>query len=80
MKMIFESEEYTVIAPLDPSEGGRYVETSTDNILKKDVNQLYRTITRTEDYINPTADGMLVDFNLVQLFIENRFSVKEQKK
>jgi hypothetical protein len=57
--MIFESGEYRVIAPLDPSEGGRYVEPATDNILTEDVNQLYRTTTREEDYINPTADGML---------------------
>jgi hypothetical protein len=28
-KMIFESGEYIVIAPLDPSEGGRYVEPAT---------------------------------------------------
>jgi hypothetical protein len=42
-KMIFESGEYRVIAPLDPSEGGRYVEPATDNILTEDVNQLYRT-------------------------------------
>jgi hypothetical protein len=28
-KMIFESGEYRVIAPLDPLEGGRYVEPTT---------------------------------------------------
>jgi hypothetical protein len=28
-KIIFESGEYRVITPLDPSEGGRYVEPST---------------------------------------------------
>jgi hypothetical protein len=28
-KMIFESREYRVIAPLDPPEGGRYVEPTT---------------------------------------------------
>jgi hypothetical protein len=32
-KMIFELGEYRVIAPLDPSEEGRYVEPVTDNIL-----------------------------------------------
>jgi hypothetical protein len=57
-KMIFESGEYIFIAPLDPSEGGRYVE-PTYNILIEDINQLYRTTTCKEDYINPTADGML---------------------
>jgi hypothetical protein len=58
-KMIFESGEYRFIAPLDPSEGGRYVEPTMDNILTEDVNQLYRTTMREEYYINPTADGML---------------------
>jgi hypothetical protein len=51
-KMIFDSREYRVIAPLDPSEGGKYVEPATDNILTEDVNQLYKTIMREEDYIN----------------------------
>jgi hypothetical protein len=58
-KMIFEFGEYKVIAPLDPSEGGWYVEPTTDNILTKYVNHLYRTTAHKEDYINPTADGML---------------------
>ena len=30
-----------------------------NNILTEDVNHLYRTNAREEDYINPTADGML---------------------
>jgi hypothetical protein len=30
-----------------------------ENILTKDVNQLYKTTMHEEDYINPTADGML---------------------
>jgi hypothetical protein len=58
-KMIFESGEYIVLTPLDPSYGGRYVEPTTNNILIEDVNWLYRNITRKEDYINPIADGML---------------------
>ena len=32
-KMIFESGEYRDITPLDPSEGGRYVELVTDNFI-----------------------------------------------
>jgi hypothetical protein len=51
--------EYRFIAPLDPSEGGRYVEPAKENILTEDVNHLYRTTVHEEDYINPTADGML---------------------
>jgi hypothetical protein len=58
-KMIFESGEYKVIVPLDPSEGSRYVEPAMDNILTENVNHLYRTTVREEDYINPTAYGML---------------------
>jgi hypothetical protein len=58
-KMILVSGEYRVIALLYPSEGGRYVEPVTDNILIEDVNQIYRTTMCEEDYINPTADGML---------------------
>jgi hypothetical protein len=58
-KMIFESREYIVIDPLDPSKGGWYVEPATDNILTKDVNQLYRITVCEEDYINPNTDGML---------------------
>jgi hypothetical protein len=34
-KMIFESGEYKVIAPLDPSEGGRYVEPAIEISLQK---------------------------------------------
>jgi hypothetical protein len=58
-KMIFEFGEYRVNEPLDPLEGGRYVEPAMDNILAEDVNQLYRNTARKEDYINPTKDGML---------------------
>jgi hypothetical protein len=36
--MIFESREYKVIAPLDPSEGGRYVEPVTYNFIIEDIN------------------------------------------
>jgi hypothetical protein len=58
-KMIFEYGEYKVIAPLDPSEGGRYVEPWMNNILTEDVNQLYRTTTCQEGHTNPNVDGML---------------------
>jgi hypothetical protein len=44
MKMIFESGEYVFIAPLDPSEGGRYSEPMIENFIIEDINQLYRTI------------------------------------
>jgi hypothetical protein len=59
-KMIFESGEYRVIVPLDPSERGRYVEPTTNNILIEDLHQLYRTSMHEEDYINPIANGILI--------------------
>ena len=42
-KMTFESREYRVIAPLDPSEGERFVEPTFLDL--EEINQLYRTIT-----------------------------------
>jgi hypothetical protein len=50
--MIFESREYRFIAPLDPSEGGKYVEPATDNILTEDVNPLYRTTACVKNIIS----------------------------
>jgi len=41
--MIFESGEYIIIAPLDPSKEGRYAELVINNIFTEDVNQLYIT-------------------------------------
>jgi hypothetical protein len=55
-KMTFESSKYRVIAPLDPSEGERFVEATY--LVLKEINQLYRTITRKEDYVNPNAYGV----------------------
>jgi hypothetical protein len=56
-KMTFESREYRVIAPLDPSEGERFVEPTCLDL--EDIRQLYRTTMRDEDYVNPTIDGVL---------------------
>jgi hypothetical protein len=56
-KMTFESGEYRVIAPLDPSEGERFVEPTCLDL--EEIGQLYRTTARDEDYVNPTADGVL---------------------
>jgi hypothetical protein len=30
-----------------------------ESVLEYDVNRLYRTTTQEEDYVNPTADGIL---------------------
>jgi hypothetical protein len=56
-KMTFESREYRVIAPLDPSEGERFVEPTCLEL--EEIIQLYRTTVRSEDYVNPIPYGML---------------------
>jgi len=56
---IFEAGNFRVVAPLDPLDCKRYVEPMPDNVLEDDVNQLYRTTTQEEDYVNPIADGSL---------------------
>jgi hypothetical protein len=56
-KMMFESGEYRVIEPLDPSEGEIFVEPTFLDL--EEINQLYKTIAREEDYVNPNADGVL---------------------
>jgi hypothetical protein len=56
-KMTFESGEYRVIVPLDPSEGERFVEATCLDL--EEINQLYRTTAREEDYVNTIGDGVL---------------------
>jgi hypothetical protein len=55
--MTFELGDYKFIAPLDPSEEERFVEPTCLDL--EEINQLYRTTARTEDYVNPTKDGLL---------------------
>jgi hypothetical protein len=57
MKMTFESRYYKVIAPLDPSQGERFIEPTCLEL--EEISQLYRTTTRKEDYVNPTVDMVL---------------------
>jgi hypothetical protein len=56
-KMTFQSKDYRVIAPLDPSEGERFIEPTFLDL--EEIGQLYRTTARKEDYVNPTTDGVL---------------------
>jgi hypothetical protein len=56
-KMNFESGEYIVIAPLDLSEGERFVELTCLDI--EEINRLYKTITREEYYVTATTNGVL---------------------
>ena len=56
-KMTFESGDYKFIAPLDPSEGERFVEPTCLDLEK--IDQLYRTSVCEEDYVNPNENGVL---------------------
>jgi hypothetical protein len=56
--MTFESGEYRVTAPLDPSEGERFVEPTCLDL--EEISQLYITTTHDEDYAKPTAYGVLI--------------------
>ena len=55
--MAFESGEYRVMAPLDPSEGKRFVEPTFLDL--EEISELYKTTAHDEDYVNLTADGIL---------------------
>jgi len=54
-EMIFEVEYLKVTAPLDPSEGKRYIEPTRRN----DIDNLYNMMTRMDDYVKTTAYGVL---------------------
>jgi hypothetical protein len=56
-KMTFQSRDYRVIAPLDPSDGERFIEPTFLDL--EEIGQLYRTTAREEDYVNPTIDRVL---------------------
>jgi hypothetical protein len=52
---IFKVGELRVTVPLDPTEGKRYI----DPTRGKDIDNLYNMTTRMDDYVNPTADGVI---------------------
>jgi hypothetical protein len=56
-KMTFDPRDYRVIAPLDPSEGERFIEITFLDL--EEIVQMYRTTTCNAYYINPTTDGVL---------------------
>jgi hypothetical protein len=53
--MIFEFWDLKFVAPLDPSEGKRYIESTKG----KDIDNLYNITVRMEDYVDPIMDGAL---------------------
>jgi hypothetical protein len=72
--MTFESGEYSVIAPLEPSEGERFVEPTCLDL--EDINQLYKTSVRNDDYINPTAYGILSWQSITSCVIDSDISLE----
>jgi hypothetical protein len=54
-EMIFEVGELKVTAPLEPSEGKRYIDPPKGN----DIDNLYNMTAWMDDYVNPTIDGEL---------------------
>jgi hypothetical protein len=68
-KMTFESGDYRVIAPLDPLEGKRFVEPTCLEL--EEIDQLYRTTARDEDYVNPTVDGVLSWWSITSCTIDS---------
>jgi hypothetical protein len=56
-KMTFESGEYRFVVPLYPSKGEMFVDPTCLDL--EEINQLYRTTTQKENYVNLNVDGVL---------------------
>ena len=54
--MVVESNGTRVIVPLDLAEGERYKEPVRD---EEEVDHIYKLTAQDEDWINPTAEGVL---------------------
>jgi hypothetical protein len=54
-EMIFEAGDLKVVAPLDPTEGKRYIDPMREN----EIDNLYNMTTWMDGYVNPTRDGAL---------------------
>jgi hypothetical protein len=55
MEMTFEVGDFKFIAPLDPTQGKRYIDPARAN----DIENFYNMIAWMDDYVNPTADFMM---------------------
>jgi len=58
-QLVLEQGDLRVIAPLDPKDGRRYVETIKGGMVDEGIDSLYKVTARTKDYINSTIDGNL---------------------
>jgi len=59
IKMSFETDQFPIVAPLDPSEGERFTEPINDEVKSLVLENIYNITTWKEDYVNPTADEEL---------------------
>jgi hypothetical protein len=57
--MSFENDTLRVVAPLDPYEGSFYNDPIYKDAQRLGVENIYKVIGHSEDYINPIADGKL---------------------
>ena len=55
--MMFERDGIRVISPLDPDEGQRYTEPIKEEDHAYELENIYKSTTRQQDYINPMTDG-----------------------
>ena len=76
--MRFGLGDYRVIAPIDPSEGKRFVEPTCLDLDK--IDQFYRTTARDADYINPTADGVLSWWSITSCTTDSDTGSKDYNK
>ena len=57
-KMIFENKSLRIVVPLDHAEGLRYTKPIRDyEENDDDLDQIYKTTTRDQDWVNPIANG-----------------------
>ena len=59
IQLVLEQVNLRVIAPLDPKVGKRYVETIQGGMESERIGDLYKVTAREDDYVNPTAEGVL---------------------
>ena len=59
-RMTFKGHNIRVIAPLDPSMGPRYAESIRAEEETREIKDFYNMAMTSDNYINPTIDGMLI--------------------
>ena len=58
-KIIFDKKSLRIVIPLDPTEGAHYAEPVHDQRSDDDLEYIYKTTTRDQDWLNPTAEGRI---------------------